>query len=1392
MKNGVFQSWKSLRRLHKFLLVSLLCFVVYVLVGFFVVPPVTRSIVETQLTKALNRPVTLEKVRFNPLTLRARAEGLDIREPSGDTTFVSLGMLDLDIEWRSIPKLALVVKNLRLVDPYARIVVDGEQSNFADLLVSDAPKEPKDASGPPPLVIHAIEIEEGSADIDDRVHGVENSLRKLHLFIPFVSSLKKDRQTFVRPELSGVLNDEPFRLDGNTRPFDPALTSRFVIDLTQVDLPYYRKYIPYTTPLELTRGTLDCRIAVDFEFSEETLPAIVVSGTANVKDLAWQEKGKDMVGLSSLDLQIDRLDLSRNVARIRQLGVDGPFVNLVRNADGTLNVQSWTPEQPAPAVKKKNETSAKQKTTAQPKAKTDAQPKPETKAQPEPKKEAPLAPAKKPEPQTSLSLTSSAFAAEAEAGPAATSEDVQPPAQKAGPSQAGPSAKTKAKDVPASETEKAKDAVTDSGAAAKFPSPATSTGAVERTPQENALTPAQTQGGAAEPEDSAEGQAFRVILNDFSVKNGQVSFTDLATGKFTKKISSLAFHLTDLDTKKGHLTPIKVTFGSPKGEYFELNASADVGELTHSGTVTLRGLNIPDYAPYLKAAVPLTISKGILGAQASWSGGTDPDSIRIKDAGVTLTDLLVKDPKGKTTLIQSKTLAAKGAKVSLKAQQVSIAELLVQGLDARLTQTKQGIDLVNYFVPPAEKGKKSTSGSSSSASSGSPWKATLGVLQLKDCAVKFRDAALMRPTDVALNKISGTVKGISAAMDAPLDFSMRATAMRGGSLEAAGRGTVSPLKFAGNAQIKNLSLAALTGYLHENVDMDIAGGRLFVTGDWSFAQTDKMYATFKGASTLSRLRLRDGQTRERFASLGKLDVRDVDFQLMPLRVGISKIEIKDPNVKVEREKDGRINLARMAGKPAPPASDRLNVKELVPDVDFKDELHVYKTAPGQDALEAEFAAERRARQKKPERPAKSTGAVPKTPAQADEPDSAAEPVPTGSMPPVTINEIVLSGGEISFEDKTISPSYATALHEAEGNITGFSTVAETPAEIVVNARLGVGAPLNVSGSITPFGSEFKTKLNIKVQGAEMPPVSPYTLETIAYPFATGKLTADIDVELTGPNIKIENNMLFTNLDVGSRVNNPDAISLPMQLILSLLRGPGGDIDLNIPVSGRLDDPQFSLGRTFLKTLFNLLFKVVTSPLTVLGSMFGGGEAANVVAFDPGSSFLNPTAITKLSALAKAMTAKQSMELELSGYADPKIDKASLGNATIREAVRHEKYLELQEQGKAPASELEVKVSEDEYPKYLRIAYEKAPFAKPGFLGIDSEQPVEKMEELFKEYANRPGALNELAFRRAEAVLRYLRVEGKIDPARLFMKKPAAIDKAPVKNGTGNVVVLDTD
>ncbi|WP_078685120.1 DUF748 domain-containing protein [Desulfobaculum bizertense] len=1389
VKNGVFQSWKSLRRLHKILLVSLLCFVVYVLVGFFVVPPVTRSVVESQLTKALNRPVTLEKVRFNPLTLHTQAEGLDIKEPSGDTTFVSLGMLDLDIAWLSVPKLALVVQTLRLVDPYARIVVDGEQSNFADLLVSDAPEEPKEASGPPPLVIHTIEIEGGSADIDDRVHGVENSLRKLHLFIPFVSSLEKDRQTFVRPELSGVLNNEPFRLDGNTRPFDPALTSRFVIDLTQVDLPYYRKYIPYTTPLELTRGKLDCRIAVDFEFSEETLPAIIVSGTANVKDLAWQEKGKDMVGLSSLDLQIDRLDLRRNVARIRKFGVDGPFVNLVRNADGTLNVQSWTPEQPAPVAKTKSDDSVKQKTKAQPKAEIDAQP--------EPKKEAPIAPEQKPEPQTSLSLTSSAFAAEAETAPAAAPENPQHSAKKAGPSKAGPSkagppAKARAKGVPASEAEKAKDVVTNSEVTAKSPSPAKSAGTAEEAPQENPVAPAETQGGAAEPEDSAEAQAFRVILNDFSVTNGQISFTDLAMGKFTKKISPLAIHVTDLDTKKGHLTPIKVNFGSPKGEYFELNASADVGELTHSGTVTLRGLNIPDYAPYLKAAVPLTISKGILGAQASWSGGTDPNSIRIKDAGVTLSDLLIKDPKGKTTLIQSKTLAAKGAKVSLKAQQASIAELLVQGLDARLTQTKQGIDLVNYFVPPAGKGKKSASASSSSSSSGLPWKATLGVLQLKDCAVKFRDAALMRPTDVALSKISGTVKGISAAMDAPLDFSIRATAMRGGSIEAAGQGTVSPLKFAGNAQIKNLSLAALTGYLHENVDMDVAGGRLFVTGDWSFTQTDKTNATFTGAATLSRLRLRDGQTRERFASLGKLDVRDVDFRLLPLRVDISKIEIKDPNVKIEREKDGRINLARMAGKPAPPASDRLNVKELAPDVDLKDELHVYKTAPGQDALEAEFAAERRARQKKTERPAQSTGAVLKAPAQTDELDSAAVEVPTGSMPPVTINEIVLSGGEIAFEDKTISPSYATALHEAEGNITGFSTVAEAPAEIVVNARLGVGAPLNVSGSITPFGSEFKTKLNIKVQGAEMPPVSPYTLETIAYPFATGKLTADIDVELTGPNIKIENNMLFTNLDVGSRVDNPDAISLPMQLILSLLRGPSGDIDLNIPVSGRLDDPHFSLGRTFLKTLFNLLFKVVTSPLTVLGSMFGGGEAANVVAFDPGSSFLNPTAITKLSALAKAMTAKQSMKLELAGYADPKIDKASLGNATIREAVRHEKYLELQEQGKAPASELEVKVNEDEYPKFLRIAYEKAPFAKPGFLGIDSEQPVEKMEELFKEHANRPGALNELAFRRGEAVLRYLRVEGKIDPGRLFMKKPAAIDKAPVKNGTGNVVVLDTN
>ncbi len=91
-----------------------------------------------------------------------------------------------------------------------------------------------------------------------------------------------------------------------------------------------------------------------------------------------------------------------------------------------------------------------------------------------------------------------------------------------------------------------------------------------------------------------------------------------------------------------------------------------------------------------------------------------------------------------------------------------------------------------------------------------------------------------------------------------------------------------------------------------------------------------------------------------------------------------------------------------------------------------------------------------------------------------------------------------------------------------------------------------------------------------------------------------------------------------NLTLGEHVDSPNAVNLPLDLAIALLKDSSGRIDIGLPVSGDLNDPQFSYGHLIWKALVNLLTKIVTSPFRALGSLFGGGEEQqDIIVFDPG-------------------------------------------------------------------------------------------------------------------------------------------------------------------------------
>jgi hypothetical protein len=257
-----------------------------------------------------------------------------------------------------------------------------------------------------------------------------------------------------------------------------------------------------------------------------------------------------------------------------------------------------------------------------------------------------------------------------------------------------------------------------------------------------------------------------------------------------------------------------------------------------------------------------------------------------------------------------------------------------------------------------------------------------------------------------------------------------------------------------------------------------------------------------------------------------------------------------------------------------------------------------------------------------------------------------------------------------------------------------------------------------------------------------------------------------------------NRLFLDQFTFGSRVESPDATTLPVKLAVALLRNRRGEIDLNLPVEGDLDDPQFSLGGVIVKVVVNLITKAVTSPFSLLGAAFGGGPDVNIITFPPGRATFDQENQEKLATMAKILYERPALKLEIHGYVDPESDRRGLAELFFQRLLKAQKLKDL---GPAAAgSDLDaVTIKPEEYERYLKKAYKAAKFAKPkNLIGLAKRLPATAMEKLLRQHIEvSDDDLRRLAYQRAERVKDYLITKGPVAADRIFLVEPETVGGA---------------
>jgi hypothetical protein len=388
---------------------------------------------------------------------------------------------------------------------------------------------------------------------------------------------------------------------------------------------------------------------------------------------------------------------------------------------------------------------------------------------------------------------------------------------------------------------------------------------------------------------------------------------------------------------------------------------------------------------------------------------------------------------------------------------------------------------------------------------------------------------------------------------------------------------------------------------------------------------------------------------------------------------------------------------------------------------------------------------------------------------ADKPSSA--PASGSSDKAISIGKINLQGGNVHFSDFFIKPNYSANLTSVQGAISELKP--ETPGDLDIQARLDNAAPVDIKGKINPLSKELFLDLVADAKEIELSPMTPYSVKYVGYGIEKGKLSFNVKYKLDNRKLSADNKIILNQLTFGDKIESPDATKLPVLLAVALLKDRNGVIDVDLPISGSLDDPQFSVGGIILRIIINIITKAVTAPFSLLAAAFGGGGSGDdlrYIEFDNGRSNINQAGQTKIATLAKALNNRPALNLELTGRVDPATDLEGLKRVAVERKVKAQKLKELVRRGQTQKSVDEVVIENNEYAQYLKAAYGEESFPKPrNIIGLAQDLPVPEMEKLMLQHAKAGDEeLRQLANQRAQAVRDALLATGQVGADRLFI------------------------
>ncbi|GAC1034458.1 DUF748 domain-containing protein [Pseudomonas sp. No.21] len=386
----------------------------------------------------------------------------------------------------------------------------------------------------------------------------------------------------------------------------------------------------------------------------------------------------------------------------------------------------------------------------------------------------------------------------------------------------------------------------------------------------------------------------------------------------------------------------------------------------------------------------------------------------------------------------------------------------------------------------------------------------------------------------------------------------------------------------------------------------------------------------------------------------------------------------------------------------------------------------------------------------------------------------AKPEPAGKPLDIHVGAVSISNGSANFADFSLTPNFATAIQQLNGEIGTLDTRTRTPATVDIKGKVDRYAPVTIKGSLTPFDPLESLDIATSFKRVELTTLTPYSGKFAGYRIRKGRLNLDLHYQIEKGQLKAQNRLVLEQLQLGEQVDSPDAVDLPIKLAVALLKDTEGKIDIELPVAGNLKDPQFSVAPIVWQTLRNLVLRAAQAPFKfVAGLVSGGGDQdLSNVPFAAGSSELSTEAQGTLDTLAAALKERPALRLEVEGMSAKSSDGPLLAAQRLEREYQSTYYKIAQRRGdKVPAEPAQLVVPDDEKPPMLEGIYrtrlKQQPPAEWKDLGSD-ERTAKMREAVIGSWAQSELLLRQLAQARAASIKDYLVDRGGLQDERVYM------------------------